>query len=409
VEEPFPDEDGFTEVELQQPEAPAARYNLLTGLGLLIALASAGLYYSLYVGITELPETLPSVARLTTVTGDVGVKRRGETVWTQGYEGTQLQLDDQVRTSSSSAAEIAFSNGNVVQVRPSSIVLIGDLAQTPLGEAGMSAWHVETGEVSFEVARGTEIVTANARALAAANSSGAIDAAEGGTGIRIFRGSAQVTTRKGDDVTLNANESVQVGPEGKAGPKLALPGAPTLLTPQNRAEILAQAAQGASARLSWELVERGATYHVAVDYNGAEADLLLAAGLDQDGIEGDFRELASLNPGDYFWRVAGRNEAGMEGAFSKVQRFVVLAPPEPEQELLVLFVDLLDVVGDVVHLKGRTGPGASVTVDGHPVNVSSDGRFSEFFKSGRPEVVIRATGADGEIAEERRAVRAPTG
>jgi hypothetical protein len=408
VEEPFPDEDDFTEVELQQPEAPAVRYNLLTGLGLLIALASAGLYYSLYVGITELPETLPSVARLTTVTGDVGVKRRGETVWTQGYEGTQLQLDDQVRTSSSSAAEIAFSNGNVVQVRPSSIVLIGDLAQTPLGEAGMSAWHVEMGQVSFEVAQGTEIVTANARALAASNSSGAIDAAAGGTGIRIFRGSALVTPQEGEALTLNANEGVQVSPEGKAGPKLALPEAPTLLAPENRAEILAQA-QGASARLTWEMVERGVTYHVAVDYNVADAGLLLAAGLDQDGIEGDFRELGSLTAGSYFWRVAGRNEAGMEGAYSKVNRFVVLAPPEEEEEILVLFVDLLDVVGDVVHLRGRTGPGASVTVDGHPVNVSSDGRFSEFFKSGRPEVVIRATGADGEIAEERRAVRAPTG
>jgi hypothetical protein len=408
VEEPFPDEDDFTKVELQQPEAPAVRYNLLTGLGLLIALASAGLYYSLYVGITELPETLPSVARLTTVTGDVGVKRRGETVWTQGYEGTQLQLDDQVRTSSSSAAEIAFSNGNVVQVRPSSIVLIGDLAQTPLGEAGMSAWHVEMGQVSFEVAQGTEIVTANARALAASNSSGAIDAAAGGTGIRIFRGSALVTPQEGEALTLNANEGVQVSPEGKAGPKLALPEAPTLLAPENRAEILAQA-QGASARLTWELVERGVTYHVAVDYNVADAGLLLAAGLDQDGIEGDFRELGSLTAGSYFWRVAGRNEAGMEGAYSKVNRFVVLAPPEEEEEILVLFVDLLDVVGDVVHLRGRTGPGASVTVDGHPVNVSSDGRFSEFFKSGRPEVVIRATGADGGVAEERRAVRAPTG
>ena len=177
----------------------------------------------------------------------------------------------------------------------------------------------------------------------------------------------------------------------------------------NRAEILAPDAQGASARLSWELVERGATYHVAVDYNVAEADLLLAAGLDQDGIEADYREIRSLTPGSYFWRVAGRNEAGMEGAYSKVNRFVVLPPAPIREELLVLFVDLLDVVGDVIHLKGRTGPGASVTVDGHPVTVSSDGRFSEFFKSGRPVVVIRATGADGETAEERRAIPAPVG
>ena len=54
---------------------------------------------------------------------------------------------------------------------------------------------------------------------------------------------------------------------------------------------------------------------------------------------------------------------------------------------------------------GRTLAGATVTVDGTAVKVMADGSFSEYVKhSGPGQVVVRATGPDGQFTEQARAV-----
>jgi hypothetical protein len=70
-------------------------------------------------------------------------------------------------------------------------------------------------------------------------------------------------------------------------------------------------------------------------------------------------------------------------------------------------VEPLDVRMNIVQVKGRTEPGATVTVNGQRVDVASDGVFNEFIsleKAGRQTVVIRATGINGGVREERRPV-----
>ena len=264
---------------------PARRrsYNAYTAVGLAIAVSAAAIYYLLYVSITAPPEKQPTVARLSAIAGEVSVKS-GAGPWQPAEEGLQLRMDDQVRTAPAAGAEIAFSNGNVVKVRPESIVLIGDLANPRIGE-GQSSWRIQSGQVRFDVRQSTEILMANATTRAEAQSSGAINVAGmGDTGIRIFKGSARVTTREGDTVTLNANEGVQVDSGGQAGPKLTLPDAPTPLTPAAQSEFPFVAAPEVTTRLSWTAVPLGRTYRVAIDYNVAHADLLLSAAIDQTGI-----------------------------------------------------------------------------------------------------------------------------
>ena len=64
-----------------------------------------------------------------------------------------------------------------------------------------------------------------------------------------------------------------------------------------------------------------------------------------------------------------------------------------------------EVAPGVVHVGGRTDPGATVLVNGTAVKVMPDGSFSEYVRrSGPGEVVIRATGADGQFTEQARAV-----
>jgi hypothetical protein len=76
-------------------------------------------------------------------------------------------------------------------------------------------------------------------------------------------------------------------------------------------------------------------------------------------------------------------------------------PPPP------LLIESVDVRTNILQVKGRTEPGASVTVNGQPVDVQADGSFNEFItldKPGAQVVLIRATGLQGGVAEVRRRV-----
>ena len=80
--------------------------------------------------------------------------------------------------------------------------------------------------------------------------------------------------------------------------------------------------------------------------------------------------------------------------------------PKPGVKPPVLALQAVEEVAPgVVHVGGRTDPGATVVVDGTAVKVLADGSFSEYVRrTGPGEVVIRATGADGQFTEQARAV-----
>jgi len=339
----------------------------------------------------------------------VKVKPNAKEAWASARLSDQLHVGDVVQTETRAGAQISFNSGSVVAVRPDSVVYIGGSA-----EASTAAWRVQSGRVNFSVGdESTEIVTPTVRTTALQNASGNIDVTEAGeTGVKIFRGQAELETTQGQKITLSENQAVQVDAAGKAGVTLDLPPPPVLIAPASKARLPLVAPPEASARLSWTAVKNGVTYRVAMDYNVTQANLLLSAALDEPGIAATSHDLKNLNLGRYFWRVSAVNRAGLEGAFSRVSFFAVVPPeaplpePTPGVKPPVLVVQALDEVAPgVVHVGGRTDPGATVVVDGNEVKVLPDGSFSEYVRrSGTGEMVIRATGADGQFAEQARAV-----
>jgi hypothetical protein len=344
------------------------------------------------------------LARFTAVEGDVKVKPTGKEAWTPATTAVKLHKGDVIQTSPRAGAEITFvATNNVVRIRPDSVVLIGDTVS-----ASKAAWKVESGKVNFEVQQQTEISSPNVRTVAMVGAEGNIDITEGGdTGIRIFRGTAQVQTSQGDRLTLKENEGLRVDKSGKAGKTLALPGAPVAVAPPAQAELPYTKPPGATAKLAWNAVPGTESYRVAMDYNVTQANLLLSAALDAPGLTDNSHELKGLDPGKYFWRVAGVNKEGFEGAYSRVTSFSVVKPAEPSptptpDEGPALSVDPVAVLDSALQVRGRTKPGTTVTVDGLPVKVQADGSFNEFVKrSARTEVVITATGPDGTVTEQK--------
>jgi hypothetical protein len=406
--------DSDTEIlaatEVARPPRKPFYKDPLSIIGWGIALASIVAYWYFFV---RKPVAKPGqqIARLTAVEGKVKLKANEQEAWKDARLSEQLHVGDVVQTETRAGAQISFNSGSVVSVRPDSVVYIGGSA-----EASTAAWRIQSGRVNFSTGdEATEIVTPTLKTTAGQNATGNIDVGEAGdTGVKIFRGQAEVETSKGQRITLTENQAVQVDAGGQAGRAVELPAPPTLVSPASRARLPFVAPPEASAKLAWSAVKNGVTYRVAMDYNVTQANLLLSAALEEAGISATSHEIKGLNVGRYFWRVSAVNRDGLEGASSRVSFFAVVEPeaprpaatPAPAAETLTLVLQALDeVTPGIVHVGGRTVAGATVTVDGTAVKVMSDGSFSEYVKhSGASPVVVRSTGADGQFTEQSRAV-----
>jgi len=132
--------------------------------------------------------------------------------------------------------------------------------------------------------------------------------------------------------------------------------------------------------------------------------------VDRTGWRETSMELRGLDVGKYYWHVSALDKDSVEGKPSDFARFTVGRPSgagKGEGPPPMLIVEPLDPRANIVQVKGRTEPGATVTVNGQRVDVASDGAFNEFIsleKVGRQTVVIRATGINGGVREERRPV-----
>jgi hypothetical protein len=193
---------------------------------------------------------------------------------------------------------------------------------------------------------------------------------------------------------------------GKAAPKQVLPAVPTLLAPQHQTEITYPDPTRATTLLIWKAVPAAASYHVMLDYSAYFNRPIV----DRGGISDSSVQLRGLDTGKYYWRVAAVDKSGVEGAFSEFARFTVVrrggpgasgGPPPP------LVIQELELRTNILQVKGRTEPGATVTVNGQRVDVQGDGSFNEFItldKPGRQFVVVRAIGLAGGVNEQRRPV-----
>ena len=386
----------------------------------LVALIGGAVLYKLYgtkVGPDKPQDVAPAsvtTARFTQIDGAVKVKAVGTFEWVGADTKMVLKKNDLVRTGAGAAAEITFFDGTVVRVRPDSLITIEETSEDPSTKQRRVAWHVSSGEVNFQTVRhnvpgsATEVSTPTVRGTLGDEAAAAIRVAEtGDSDIRLFRGTARTETKTGQKVDLAANEALKVDHDGKAGPKVVLPGTPTLMFPQHQAEISYPDPTKATTLFGWKAVPEAASYHLMVDTSA----FFNRPFVDSKGKDVS-REVRGLEEGKYYWRVSAIDKEGAEGAFTEFWRFTVTKPkqaattggaPPP------LSIELLEVRTNILQIKGRTEAGASVTVNAQRVDVQSDGSFNEFItleRLGRQEVVIRATGLNGGIAEQRRWVTA---
>jgi glucodextranase-like protein/FecR-like protein len=384
-----------------------------------LVLLAAGLVYFFVFAKEKQPAAEapapPSItaARFRSLEGNVRVKPVGQFEWIPADPNMILRKSDLVRTGPGAAAEIAFFDGTVVHVRPDSLITIEETSEDPSTKKRRVAWHISSGEVNFQTVRrnvpgsATEFTTPTVKATAGENTDGGIRVEESGVSdVKVFQGTSQVQTKSGASVALGASEALKIDSAGRPSPKQALPGSPALLAPMHQAEIIYPDPARATTLLIWKAVPNAVSYHVMLDYSAYFNRPLV----DRTGVAENQVQLRALDTGKFYWRVAAVDKDGVEGAFSEFSRFTVTrrdagvaggGPPPP------LAIDALDVRTNILQVKGRTEPGASVTVNGQAVDVQEDGSFNEYItldKPGKQTVTIRSTGLSGGVREEKRSV-----
>jgi hypothetical protein len=385
----------------------------------LLILVGGGAYYH-YFGtpinpnpVIDVPAPTVTTARFTSIEGNVKVKPVGVFDWYSADPSMVLRKSDLVRTGPGGTAEITFFDGTVVHVRPDSLITIEDTSEDFATKRRRVAWHISSGEVNFQTGKknvpgsATEISTPTVQRLTAGElTDGGIRVAQSGdSDVKIYRGSTQVVTKAGEKLTLGASEALKIDATGKAGPKQVLLDAPVLQAPPHQTEMSYPDPSRATTLLSWRSVPGSVSYHVMVDYSPYFNRPLV------DQVRKDSSvELRGLDTGKYYWRVAALDKDGVEGGFSGFARFTVVrkeggaggsgTPP-------LLVIEAVDVRGNILQIKGRTEPGATVTVNDQRVDVQGDGSFNEFIqldKGGRQIVVIRSTSINGGVSKQERPI-----
>jgi hypothetical protein len=355
------------------------------------------------------PPSTTTTARFISIEGSVKVKTVGTFEWVPADKNTILHQSDLVRTGPGAAAEISFFDNTVVHVRPDSLITIEETSEDPSTKQRKVAWHISSGEVRFDTARknvpgsSIEASTPTVRTIAGEETHGGIRVADSGeSDVKVFKGTGVLQTKTGQRSQLASGEGLKVDAAGKAGIKVALPEVPILLAPVHQTEISYRDPTRATTLLVWKAVGGAGSYHVMLDYSPYFNRPIV----DNRRIKGTTVELQGLDVGTYYWRVAA-DSSQTEGDFSGYAQFSVVKPARSEAPPPMLVIDSLDVRTNILQVKGRTEPGATVTVNGQAVEVLGDGSFHEFITLdtlGKLTVVIRATGLGGGINEQRRPV-----
>ena len=355
------------------------------------------------------PGSIEAGAHFTAIDGSVQVKRAGTLLWFEATTAVVLHSNDLVRTGSGATAEIVFAGGDQITLRPDGLTTIEESTQNPVSRQYRVAFAIQSGEADFQTGPGgvpgsTTISTPTVRTTTERDTIGNIQVTEGGdTGIRIFQGAGQAQTSTGQRIALAPNEGLRVTADGIAGPKTTLPVVPILTAPPNETEVSYPDPSRAITLLMWNGVAEAETYHVKVDFSQTFARPLI----DRQGYEGTQMELRGLETGTYYWKVAAVGGEGSEGSFASVSSFSLLKAPAIAAKPPPFAVDTLELRGNILHVRGQTAPGASLTLNGVRIEVQPDGSFNEFvmFEAGATAtVLLRATGVSGGVTEQRRPI-----
>lgn len=342
--------------------------------------------------------------RFHSVSGNVEYRRGERGAWKRARTRDVLEPGDWIKTSDDSTAQIIFDDGAFYTLRENTMVHLGDVRSGAEGggeEKAQTAIH--WGWVELNTSKsGRTVSTPSSEARVEHDSEAlvAYDEKRKQGRFAAYEGSLEVTSASGQSRTVGALQQVdQTG--DLLGDLKALPGVPQLTNPN--AEQMFDFDRDKSFQLAWQPVSGATRYALQVASNR----LFSPALIDNQERTRTLATVGIRGQGSFYWKVAAIGRNGARGPWSETRSFRVAslrgAGAKDDTTPPVLEIRSSDQYGNLLIVRGKTEPGAMVTISGEPVSVEIDGSFQktiQLTREGSGVVEIVATDAAGN--EERR-------
>ena len=316
------------------------------------------------------------------IEGDVKVKRVRELIWVEAERGMSLSVGDQVKTSSRASAQIIYFNGTISTIKPGSLVEIQELYDNPATRVQQVRERLREGGIIASTQRPSaegsyhEVATHNSVAKSAERTDFevAYDTQREKTQVEVYSGSATLSAGNAA-VAVGAAQRVGVDKGAKLSPVQKVPPAPLATSPPDQKIFLAQEEQPPSVELNWDSLEGVRSYRLQISSQPLFAQPIV----DIAGLKTTAATLPNVKDGGYYWRVAAVFADGSEGPFSPPRRFKVVSAKVAQagdSTPPTLVIEDFLVFATQVIVRGKTEPGALLTIGGNRVDVYDDGSFT---------------------------------
>lgn len=302
------------------------------------------------------------------VQGRVEGRAPAEQAWSNRLPNDVLVEYEKLRTLSNSSTQITFRDLSRLRLNPNSNATIqrmrsdpltgGEVAKVSLAEGDFYALLNQLSDrTSFEIeVPGVETTTNSADFWVRKDAESARFVNYDSAGLQIARGSEVITLGKNEGAVLTG-----------AGTRRAL----VLDRPLPMAPAPGAIIYTAAAPLAWQKLEGARGYWLEVAEDPGFNKMIFS----RWEVEAQGVSMTGLEPGHYYWRVAGLDALGLPGAWSTPRDFTLRVDTTPPFLALMSPADGTLVTVPEVEVLGASELSAKVVLNGDPLKLGADGSF----------------------------------
>jgi hypothetical protein len=339
-------------------------------------------------------------ATLAFISGRVEIQRATDLVWKAAAENVRLASGDRVRTFSSARAEVGFDDGNVLRIKPDSLIVIGDLTENVRTKVRKSSVRLLVSSIEADIKK--SVVRGSQFRFEMPSATADVEKARLSVEIRpdkqsqvsVYSGQVDLDTGA-ERVQVTDRKTVMISALKEISKPESLLPAPVLRAPKPL-ETFPSASGGAALSCAWSPVPGARAYRLEIAGDRFFDKPVVA--------RDDLRETSFATPtlggGVYHVRVAGLDLQGRTGVYSDPVPVRIVVDRVPPFIEIQKFVVLQTGRGREVLVNGRTEPGAAVSIGGQALAVDETGYFSAVLKGlplGRNEMEVLARDRAGNL------------
>jgi len=331
--------------------------------------------------------------------GSVEAQKPTDLGWNAAQIRAVLVEQEKIRTLSDSTAQMTFRDASRLRLNANSNAVIQEMRYDPLTRHEAAKVSLIEGDLYALLANDSD---RSSFAVEVPEAKARIDS--GDFWVRSDDAGAKFTNYDdrpvsvatgSETVVLGRNQGLVLSADGDVTEKRDVLGAPRLSSPANGGVVY-----NPPFDLVWAGSEDAGGYWLEIGADQAFDTMLVS----EFGLPNPRFRVEDLPRGEYYWRVSTLDASGLPGQRSVAWRFSVAMDKVPPY----LRIDAPGEGGierdAAIEIRGETEPGATVTVNGRPVEVTAAGRFASRTIAGEGDnrVEVVATDPAGNITPAQR-------